>query len=1028
MKRLQPWKESTAALRATPTGVRLVPALLLSALFLLAWAASPAHAQTATTGAVTGSLTSADGSPLDGVEIILTPMGGGTERALTATREGRFQVNYLPPGEYLLVAERFGFVPVHVSGLTVRSGRQAVVNLELREAAPPVTEVDRYSFGQVGVERSQGAARGMSRREMAAVPFSGHEVTDLLARWSRAGTTTAPDFSVMAMPGQFMGVSVDGTRFEPVSHPRMGPGFLHLTAFSPFFLQELEFSPQDLDGERGGIPGARLRASTVRGGNHMEMEAFGSALGMPLGLDGPLGGSVDTGVAPEGGVLIRGPIVADTAHFAVGVQARQASRTLSPLGASSREQGALFLDAIGDPDRPLDARLGPSRVDHWDAVSAFGRVDWNITDRSSLTVRSNVGVARDGRADEVPSPALAPPQGVDASDALFGAGYFRTMGQRGALEIRAGYESSTREYGGASFPGGALDGRTWVQDGGVVAGTDPSIPGRFHQSVLRLGPTSHFSVGDHQIKVGADVARKSYEEESMGVMAPSAGHPDVQAFQDGRGLSVRQEGPRRDVTFERSTLGLFVQDRWNVAPELTVTGVVRVSAESLPLDDILPSESWTSQTGLPRGPDDEEIRGRLSPRIQVEWTPGTGGDWRIEGTAGIQHGEVHPGLLAEMLADSGTVRHRQTLGALSGSADDQVAFQGRTLSVLGPRFDAPRTQSLDLDLARTLRPGTSLEVGLGMRQTDFLPRRRDLNRVPARYAVDQFDRELFGEVVQRHGVIAVRPGSDRRFSDFGTVSALESDGWATWWGVSVGLAHQGPGPLELNATYTYSTTRDNMPQGAAGWPTLAAGQTTSSGAGEAEWVEGRSDLDVPHRFVASGSLDLLEAPGLRLGALYGFRSGTPFTPTVRDLLHGSDPLGPGAVLHGSGTPVSIPTELGAPQELTAAWPCVADLVGAARERNTCRTPGIHDLNLRMGLDLAVRDTWRLSLNVDALNVLDDGPYLPDPAVFVVDGSGELSPVADGRLNLPVKVNPDFGEPLVRLSPGRSLRIGLGLRY
>jgi len=425
---------------------------------------------------------------------------------------------------------------------------------------------------------------------------------------------------------------------------------------------------------------------------------------------------------------------------------------------------------------------------------------------------------------------------------------------------------------------------------------------------------------------------------------------------------------------------------------------------------------------------DDEIRGRLSPRLQVEWTPGSGGDWRIEGTAGVQHGEVHPGLLAEVLADSGAVQHRHTLGALAGSADDQVSFQGRTLSLLGPRFDAPRTQSLDVELARTLRPGTSLEVGLGMRQTDFLPRRRDLNRVPARYAVDQFDRELFGEVVQRDGVIAVRPGSDRRFSDFATVSALESDGWATWWGLSIGLTHQGPGPLELNATYTYSTTRDNMPQGATGWPTLAAGRTAGIGSGEADWVEGRSDLDVPHRFVASGTFQLLEAPGVRLGALYGFRSGTPFTPTVRDLLHGSDPLGPGAVLHGSGTPISIPTDLGAPQELTGAWPCVGDLVGAARERNTCRTPGIHNLNLRLGLDLAVRDTWRLSLNVDALNVLDDGPYLPDPAVFVVDGSGQLPPVTNGRLALPLQVNPDFGEPLVRLSPGRSLRIGLGLRY
>ena len=997
---------------------------------IIAVAAAPSlDAQTATTGVVAGMVEAAGGQPLEGVEVTLFRDGGADERVVQVGRDGRFRSGLLSPGQYEALVERFGFVPVRVSDITVRSGRQTAFRVTLREAPPPVTETDRYSFAQVATEQAHpGATRGLRRSDLDALPFSDHELTDVLARWTRAGTRTAPGFSIMGLPGQLTGVSVDGIRFEPLSHPRMGPGFLHFTALSPLFLQELEFSSQDLDGERGGISGARLAATTLQGGNRLEVQAFGGALGQPLGLDGPLGGSVDTGIAPEGGILVRGPIVSDTLHFALGVQARRASRTVSPFGTSSAEQGALFLDAIDDQDRPLDARLGPTRVDRWDAVSTFGRVDWNLSDRSTLTATSHVGLARAADPDDIPRPALAPPEGIDASDALVRVSYLRVMGDRGALEIRSGFESSSREYGGASLAGDALDGRTWIQTGGIVAGTDPTVPGRFQQSTLRLAPTVHFGARDHQIKAGMDVARKRFEEESMGILAPSAGHPDVQAFQEGRGFAVRRDGPRRDVAFDRSTLAFFVQDRWNPAPGLTMTGSLRFSGEALPLEDILPSEGWAGQTGLPRIRTDDDTRHRISPRLQVEWTPDAGGTWRLSGSAGIQHGEVHPGLLAEVLADSGAVRHRQSLGALSGSADDQVVFEGRTLSLLGPRFDAPRTQSLDLELARALRPGTSLELDFGVRQTDFLPRRRDLNRVPARYARDQFDRELFGEVVQRSGVIAVRPGSDRRFSDFATVSALESTGWATWWGLTLGVVHQGTGPLELNAAYTYSRTRDNLPQGGTGWPTLTAGQTAGSGAGEAEWVEGRSDLDVPHRFVASGTFELLESPGLRVGALYGFRSGTPFTPGIRDLLHGSDPLGPGAVLHGSGTPISIPADMGAPDQLTREWPCVADLVGAGRERNTCRTSGIHDLNLRLGMDLGTRAGWRITLDVDALNLLDDGPYLPDPAVFVVDGSGDLPAVSNGRLSLPVTVNPNFGAPLVRLSPGRSLRIGLGLRY
>lgn len=992
-------------------------AALLLALALLLPTTLPA--QTTTSGGLTGLVTGLDGAPLDGVDITLTRVGEGSERTLTATREGAFRATYLPPGEYELVAERFGFVPVHVRGVTVRSGRRATLTLRLRETEPPVTEIDQVTFAEVGSERATGTARTLSRSTLQRSPLDSPELARVLDRWSLAAG--GGGLEVGGLPGWRTGLQVDGLRHDLVAHPRLGPDALYMGSLSPLFVEEVELAPQSLDVESGSLVGGGLRATTVRGGNNLEVDAMGNVFGTPMGGSDLFGRSVDRELVPEGSILVRGPIMRDTAHFALGVEARQAARTLTPLASSSMDDRNAFLELIGDGDRPADQRLGPTRIDRWDMLSTFGRLDWNLSQNHTMTIRSNVSVSRPGGEAEGAAVSFRPPEGSEASEVMVAASLFSILGERTALEIRVGGESSSREYGGSSGPGAGLDGRTWIQEGGILAGSEPGVPGRFEQSAFRFAPTLHIAARNHTFKFGVEAAGRRYEEESLIGPSLSLGFPNLAAFQSGQGVTERRDGPQRAVEVNSASAGVFVQDRWTPVESLALTVGLRADGEALPLQEILPSQLLTEQTGLTRVRSGEEPRGTVSPRGSIEWVPADG--WRAEASAALYHDRVHPALLAEVMADTGAVRTRRTMGTVPGaSGDAPFTFEAGRISLLGPRFDAPRTQRVDASLAYSLPVGTTLEVEVGQRRTDFLPRRRDLNRVPGAYAQDQFGRTLYGVVTQQDGVISVRPGSDRRFSDFDVISALESDGWSTWTGVTLGVRHEGAGPLTLDAAYTYSETRDNMPGAAAGWPGLVEGRPGTTGAGPG-WVEGRSDLDVPHRATAYGELEVLEQPALRIGALYGFRSGTPFTPVVRDLLHGPAPLSVAA-----GSPISIPSGAQGLGEITSEWACVGALVGAERGRNTCRTDGIHDLNLRLGMDLATGTGWSLRLNVDALNLMDSGVEIPDPAVFVVDGSGSLPAVSGGQLELPVRVNPNFGEPLARLSPGRSLRIGIGVRY
>jgi hypothetical protein len=1003
------WGWVRASTYTVTLGAALATALVL---------APAAQAQSSISGAVSGVVTDIAGEPLDGVSVTLLRADETWERAFSATREGRFRDAFVPPGEYHLLVERFGFVPVRVTGVTLRSGIQAVVSVRLREAPPPVTETDRYTFGEVGTERSLGTgAKGLARRDLLQTPFQGHELSDVMSRWSLSGSGQA----ALGLPGRFTGVTLDGLRQQPASHPRVGPGFLHLTSISPFFLEEVEMAPQSIDTEQGGMSGPTLRATTVRGGNAFRMDAFGHALGVPLGFSDALGGSIDPRFGPEGGVLVRGPVVPDEVHFALGVQGRQAARPLSPLAASSQSGRRDFLEVIGDMERPESSRLGPPRISTWNVFSTFGRLDWRFGQSTTLTLRSNVSVVQDGGDAEAPVAPLQPPGAQDASDATVSATLFSRLGLQSAVEVRLGLESGSRDYLGAggSEPGSAE--RVWIQQGGIIAGSALGVPGRYEQSAFRFKPLVHLSTDSHQIKLGIDGALHRYREESMETPVRSVGYPDLLAFQDGRGLVIRRDGTGRDVEVESSSLAFFAQDRWSVSEDVLLMVGLRAERESLPLSEILPNEAWREQTGIDRTPV-EGSRTRISPRLTLQWTPGGAVGWAVEASGGIYYDQVHPGLLAEILSESGQTRIHRVLGTIPGVTGSDMAHEAASLSLLGPRFDAPRTQAVDVGLSRHLTPGTSLELSAGHRRTDFLPRRRDLNRLPARFAMDQFGRELFGVVVQEAGVIAIQPGSDRRFSDFDVVSALESDGWSTWSGVTVGLSHRSEDRLSLNAAYTFSEARDNGSQSLAGWPEMIAGRPAVGGT-DPSWVEGRSNLDTPHRVVASGDLVLLRDPLIRVGGLYGFRSGTPFTPTVRDLLHGSDPTNPLG-----GAPITIPQGTEGLAEVTGRRPCLNALRGASPQRNVCRTDPVHDLNLRVGVGLATGAGWSLRLNVDGLNLLDSGPVVPDAALFVVDGAGELQAEPGGGLRLPVRVNPDFGEPLLHLTPGRAVRVGLAVRY
>jgi hypothetical protein len=224
----------------------------------------------------------------------------------------------------------------------------------------------------------------------------------------------------------------------------------------------------------------------------------------------------------------------------------------------------------------------------------------------------------------------------------------------------------------------------------------------------------------------------------------------------------------------------------------------------------------------------------------------------------------------------------------------------------------------------------------------------------------------------------------------------------------------------VHGSYTFSKAEDDWM--ATGDPSSQISPFPDSLAG-ADWVMGRSDFDVPHRAAVGVELRVPGRFGPQISALYRHQSGYPFTPGFRP---GVDANGDGAF---GNDPAFIDNSVAGTGELVAQWSCLSDNVAGFVVRNACRGPAVKALDGRVSISVASTEQLRAHVVVDVLNAFASDDIIADKAVYLVDPARALNVSSNGRnVTVPLMVNPNFGQPLVRFTPERLVRIGLRVSW
>ncbi|HXW91341.1 MAG TPA: TonB-dependent receptor [Terriglobales bacterium] len=154
-------------------------AFLICGLFVC-FAQARVAAQTAATGALTGSVADSSGATVSGASVTLTNVATGETRTLVSGSDGTFRVALLPPGAYTLKVQKTGFKTATQANVQVVVTEIRKINLTLQPGTVAETVEVRASEEMVQTE-SSALGREVDEKTVTNLPLVTRNYTQILS-------------------------------------------------------------------------------------------------------------------------------------------------------------------------------------------------------------------------------------------------------------------------------------------------------------------------------------------------------------------------------------------------------------------------------------------------------------------------------------------------------------------------------------------------------------------------------------------------------------------------------------------------------------------------------------------------------------------------------------------------------------------------------------------------------------------------------------------------------------------------------
>jgi len=246
--------------------------------------AAPAWAQSATTGALTGTVTDPSGGVISGASVAVSSKATGQERTATTDASGVFKFSLVPPGNYSVKFSASGFQTSTVESVTINVTETAVLNQKLEVGATSTTLTVESTVETV---QTQNATVGslVGSETVTTLPLSSRNYTNIInlspgvvvnvASAAAVGNGTQ-DINVNGMGSDQNNYMMDGatlTNYGSGGAAQSG-NFPGIAIPNPDSIQEFKIQTSQYDAEYGRNPGASVNVTTKDGTNQFHGAAW----------------------------------------------------------------------------------------------------------------------------------------------------------------------------------------------------------------------------------------------------------------------------------------------------------------------------------------------------------------------------------------------------------------------------------------------------------------------------------------------------------------------------------------------------------------------------------------------------------------------------------------------------------------------------------------------------------------------------------------------------------------------------------
>lgn len=807
--------------------------------------AIPAAAQSqATNGTIEGIVRDGSGGVLPGVTVTVKNVDTGLERVVISNEAGAFRASLLPLGGYAVRAELQGFKKFEQQGLTLSAGQTAVVNVSLSvgnvsETVTVTSEVPVAQPGKIDLGRT------ISSEEIHNLPLPSRNPYNFAFLQANVTGYENNEFGVPRINanGSQMHTNYQLDGNTNTEKDRAG---LRLLPVSEVLVREVKVVTNGFAPEFGQTTGMVYNAITPSGTNKFSGSASyrfkrNSMSAAPFFLTAPR--KPDT-VADDATATFGGPIAKDKTHFfgAYEFVNRSLVTGSQVITVTPADAAAIGLTLPSDGVIPAHQRVN----------FGFGKIDHEVNKSSHLAVRyflfKNFSLANIGGGLTTPDRSTDFTDRMDSASAQLTT----TVGQSSLNELRVQYarRHQFRTAGTTAVTGPAITISGKANFGGPQIGDGNSTGFDFNQGITQIVDNYSVLRGRHAFKAGID-AQIIADDRVQGDLFQYT-FPTIDAYLAAKNgtnkfgySTLQQRFGNASVSYKSNFYGVFLQDDWQVLPQLKVLYGVRYDLFDVPSARAFAANKYSQNFSIDKN--------NFAPRVGFSWALDSMSRTVLRASTGLM---FEPPLLD--FYDNSILNNGDPTSytvSVSGSASGAPAYATslaappagftlpkQSITAVDTNFKTQQAWLTNVQLEHAISGDVSVAIGYVNSMGRNLPVLVDVNLIPTG-AVLADGRPIYSTTVS---------AATRVDPTFDHVNVFQSIGESTYNAATFTLSKRMSHGWQVQATYTLAKGTDTSPL--TGTYVVGSGDDRMSDPSNLSRDKGLSPFNQTHTLVMSGVL------------------------------------------------------------------------------------------------------------------------------------------------------------------------------